>query len=233
MALITTRRYSELSSSFVFAPERYDPRRTSRSGGEVSLGQIASLRRELVRPGMTGAFFVIDTGDAREGVIVTRHASTSVLQSAKRVIVPGDVIVSRLRPYLRQIAYVDEAIQGVGQSRPVVSSEFQVLRPREGESIAFLVPFLLTDSVQAILAASQEGGHHPRFRPEVLLSLPLSAALLAAREELSEQVLQSIRKFRMYEGSAREVRERAQALFGEIGTPLQERRGGCEEEGAS
>ena len=68
---------------------------------------------------------------------------------------PGDVIISRLRPYLRQVAFVDSDIRGYELSATILcSTEFFVLRAIEQESIAFLVPFLLSQSTQQVLAAS-------------------------------------------------------------------------------
>lgn len=49
----------------------------------------------------------------------------------------GDVIISRLRPYLRQVAYVDEDRKEILGA----STEFFVIRARNNESIAYLVPF--------------------------------------------------------------------------------------------
>jgi hypothetical protein len=60
-----------------------------------------------------------------------------------------------------------------GGNAVVASTEFFVLRGRAGFDAAGLVPFLLSERVQAALAAGQEGGHHPRFCKELLLSLPV------------------------------------------------------------
>lgn len=212
MALITTRRRSELALTAVLAPERYDPRRAVVAEAGSPLGGLASLRRELVRPGKPGPFLVLDTSDAQEGIVVARSSTIDALLSAKRIVAPGDVIISRLRPYLRQVAYLDEGIPGAPGARLVASSEFLVLSPRDGLSIAFLVPFLLSRSTQAILAASQEGGHHPRFRSETLLALPVPAALVAERATLSAQVLQSVQNFRASEALMREASARVEEL---------------------
>lgn len=64
------------------------------------------------------------------------------LNSNKKILKTGDVIISRLRPYLRQVAYVDID----SNLQLCASTEFYVLRARNNESIAFLVPFLLSKS---------------------------------------------------------------------------------------
>src|SRR5207248_4623376 len=96
-------------------------------------------------------YVVLDTGHAREGVVLTstEPVSAAGIGSAKKRASPGDVIISRLRPYLRQVAYVDEAL-AVDEDGPreiVCSTEFYVLRGRSQESVAFLVAFLLSDAV--------------------------------------------------------------------------------------
>jgi hypothetical protein len=204
MALICTRLCSALASGAVLAPERYDPRRSLRGGG-LPLGEVARLERALVRPGAPGPFLILDTTHAREGRVDAPPPPADALQSAKRIVTPGDVIVSRLRPYLRQVAFLDEQIPGARGARLVASSEFYVLRPRDGASLAFLVPFLLSTRVQRALAAAQEGGHHPRFREEVLAALPVPPALLEGRERLSALVEASIRNFRTGEGAMGEA----------------------------
>ena len=76
------------------------------------------------------------------------------------------------------------------------SSEFYVLESKDGSSIAFLVPFLLSQRVQSVLAASQEGGHHPRFNERTLKSLPIPAFLLERRVELSTIVEHAVAQAR-------------------------------------
>jgi hypothetical protein len=50
--------------------------------------------------------------------------------------------------------------------------------------------------VQEVLAASQEGGHHPRFTAEALLALPVPARVVAGRDALSRAVSAAIASLR-------------------------------------
>ena len=102
----------------------------------------------------------------------------------------GDVIISRLRPYLRQVALVDEALFQLCRRGNAVaaSTEFFVLRGRTGFEAAGLVPFLLSQPVQAALAAGQEGGHHPRFRQELLLSLPVPDQVTRGSDKVARKM---------------------------------------------
>jgi hypothetical protein len=181
-----------LDAGCVLAPERYDPRRRTLEPSGPRLGDVAKLVREVVTPRRAHrsvGYLVLDTGDAYFGFVRTtrRPCGGEELGSAKKVLQPGQVVISRLRPYLKQVAYIDQQLIAQGVTL-VGSTEFQVLASCDDRSIAFLVPFLLTDAVQARLSACQEGGHHPRFTEQSLLAVPLPAELLLRRDELSCEV---------------------------------------------
>ena len=198
MAQAAVRAATALDPGWVLAPERYDPRLDATAGG-VPLGELAAVVREHVAPGRAGAApcLVLDTGDAQEGVLLPPAGRAAVpgsaLGSAKKAAEPGDVLISRLRPYLRQVALVDD---GLTDARIVCSTEFYVLRSHGQESIAFLVAFLLSPPAQERLAAAQEGGHHPRFRQDALEALLVPDAVLAVREALSADVERAVAQAR-------------------------------------
>jgi hypothetical protein len=208
MAITAVKQVRELDPGFVLAPERYDPRRTNGltdlSVAMIKLSEVVFVARETLIPAKaseTGSYLVFDSGDAKNGVISNGKppGDRSSIGSAKKVVAPGDVIISRLRSYLRQVAWLDEGIRDCWKAEQVTlaaSTEFYVLRSINGRSIAFLVPFLLSDSVQAILAAAQEGGHHPRFREKALLSLLVPPEIIKIRDELSQTIEQSVRSIR-------------------------------------
>lgn len=200
MALISVKRAFELEGTLVLAPERYDPRRESlkrdgRHVGAVTVADIAQIIRHTINPGAKTVgerrCLVLDTSDVREGIIIGRKKPIKVvdLGSQKKGFNSGDVIISRLRPYLRQVAFVDAAFASSSLGAELAcSTEFFVLRSIGQEPIAFLVPYLLSDPVQGVLAASQEGGHHPRFDERALLRIPIPAELLAKRAAISASV---------------------------------------------
>lgn len=215
MAIASTKRFFELGDELVLAPERYDPRRASLSnarGGEacMSLGSFVQNWRGLVTPGRATAgalkYLVLDTSDVREGFVVCRKEALAPdkLGSVKKSVEAGDVIISRLRPYLRQVALVDKRIPGwEPKVQLMCSTEFFVLRPKEGESIAFLVPYLLSEPVQRVLAAAQEGGHHPRFDDSVLMTLPVPETLALQRDSTSATIERGVSLFRDAEDGVR------------------------------
>ena len=115
-----------------------------------------------------------DLADALTFVLDNRCPETpgSDLGSTKKVIESGDIVISKLRSYLRQIALV--RVQGV--SPAVASTEFIVLRHKGKtpfvSTAAFLI-FLRGTPVQTILKWSQDGSQHPRFTEDELLSIPI------------------------------------------------------------
>ena len=213
MALITVKQRFDLGPTFVLAPERYDPRRDSlktESGAEktIALGSIASTVRQTVNPLKRSAderwYVVLDTSDVREGVVIGKKTPVPVseLGSAKKVVRRDDVLISRLRPYLRQVGFVDDDVFNPESGAELAcSTEFFVLRSNTHASIAFLVPFLLSGPVQKVLSASQEGGHHPRFDEEALLTLPVPERLCAARDGCSAEVIRAVASYRLAEST--------------------------------
>lgn len=212
MSLHAVVALNELDDGLILAPERYDPRRRAPRNSEVTVADVADMVSDTVSPAKKSdsrRFVVLNTGDAQEGLIVAARPTVDMngLGSAKKVIRAGDVIISRLRPYLRQVALVDPGLSEYMQDDTdlVCSTEFYVLRRRSQDSIAFLVPFLLSDAVQKILQASQEGGHHPRFGQRALEQISVPESILAIRDSLSADFEASIEKARAANVSIRRV----------------------------
>lgn len=188
---------ADLGADLVLAPERHLVARAAPSEG-VPLSSLVEERRERIDPGRgPGGPIVLDTSHARDGVLDVAGAlrDGAGTKSAKKRALAGDVVVSRLRPYLRQVALVhDGALAASGARRELaLSTEFYVLAPRTpGDDLAFLVPFLLAPSTQAALAAAQEGGHHPRVPRESLFSLRVPTAALRARGQTSARVREAL-----------------------------------------
>lgn len=218
MALISIKSRRTLGMIDVLAPERYDPRRAidASAAGTTLLGDVVTHERTAIQPSTDlGRCLVLDTSDAREGIVIARKTPVAghELGSAKKVIELHDVIISRLRPYLRQVAFVDSEIPGAGAALLVCSTEFFVLRSRDEHSIAFLIPFLLSRQVQEVLAASQEGGHHPRFDDSALLTLPLPVSLLSQRQDISATTEKAVSLYRKCERQIDDMTAKAEAAF--------------------
>lgn len=197
MAICVVRSIEQLDLGLVLTPERYNPKRRISTNGEQAfskLSEFATLANDQVTSRETGNYLVLNTSDALGGCINIPHTTVHKLSSSKKRIRKGDVIISRLRPYLKQIAYCDVDFDNL-----VGSTEFYVLRPRiEGDSIAFLTPFLLTEPVQQVFQSAVEGSQHPRFQPQDLLELPIPQSLVDRRDSISEGVEMALAHYRAY-----------------------------------
>jgi hypothetical protein len=206
---VAVRTLADLAPDYVLAPERHvvaaGAAHAAATGDGVSLGELVVERRERIEPSMAPSAIVLDTSHARDGILDVAGALRDGAggKSAKKRALEGDLVVSRLRPYLRQIALVHGVALGLAKARPLaLSTEFYVLAPRvEGEDLAFLVPFLLSEEVQRALAGAQEGGHHPRVPRSSLFGLHVPRSILRARAKTSRAVTDALAD--VYRASAR------------------------------
>jgi hypothetical protein len=111
------------------------------------------------------------------------------LGSVKKIFKDGDVAISRLRAYLREIAVVRK-----GDDIPSVgSSEFIVLRPQIGQkdiSPETLMVFLRSVPAQTILKWCQDGSQHPRFSEGDLLAIPVPDVVASVSDQITTIVRQ-------------------------------------------
>jgi Type I restriction modification DNA specificity domain. len=208
LAIISIKCTSALDEGLILTPERYHPGRLltiKKSTSGIYLGDLVNITSKTISPKAieknNQSVYVLDTGDVFEGRIRGDKDIAYSIKSQKKIIQAEDVIISRLRPYLRQVGFVDKTL--IEKFHPdtifCCSTEFYVLSPKKSESIAFLVPYLLSDSIHRILCNSVEGSQHPRFNEEVLLSLIIPETILKKREHLSKQVIEAIKRYRDYE----------------------------------
>jgi hypothetical protein len=200
---VAIRTLGELAPDYVLAPERHVL--LGDTGEGVPLGELVVERRERIDPLGGEPAAILDTSHARDGLLDVAGALRDGAggKSAKKRAVAGDLIVSRLRPYLRQIALVHPSALALARGLPLaLSTEFYVLAPRRPEEdLAFLVPFLLSTNAQRALAAAQEGGHHPRVPRSSLFALRVPHALVRARTKTSRAVREALGAH--YEAAAR------------------------------
>ncbi len=142
-----------------------------------------------------------DLTDALQPVLDDEKEATPAREvgSVKKRFAAGDVVISRLRAYLREIALV----RATATFPTVGSSEFIVLRPIHPEnpllSRAALLVFLRSFPVQTILKWSRDGSHHPRFGEEDLMCIPVPDAVCTVAlevEEIFEEMLAARTKSR-------------------------------------
>lgn len=197
---------SRFDKDFAWSPERYSPERVQQQAltdNSIPLTKLVSFRKETFNPAgrgidRTGSYIVLDTNHAYEGRIQFRYQPVPVASvgSVKRPLKPGYVIISRLRTYLRQLALIDDELFDGFYGGVLCSTEFYVLAPAGDADIAFLVPFLLSAPVQKSFSVAEEGGHHPRIPPDVLLKLAVPLSIVEQRDALSSRVRRSVQLIR-------------------------------------
>lgn len=208
MAISIIKEIKEIGSRFILTPERYNPKRKiniENIDEYVKMSDLIYLSKKtltknkyLINP---KPFYLINTGDANEGILNGKKKFEYKMNSTKKIVNPGNIIISKLRPYLRQIAYIDNNLPNIENLNTyyIASMEFYVLKSKTEQSIAFLIPFLLSEKVQEVFENSVEGNQHPRFKEEDLLNLMISKKLLEMRDKVSKDIENGISQVRSYE----------------------------------
>ena len=190
------RSFLETGTDFSLSPEHWLANETASqlvAGTPLSM-IVQSVAQTQVPP--EDARFVLDTGNAREGLLDVTILGNPVSgrTSAKKIVRDGDVIISRLRPYLRQVTFIPPGTcELLGVDQLYCSTEFFVLRAlEEGRNIAGLVAWLLSEPIQDMLTAAATGGHHPRISVDLLLNSPIEDRYLGL--DVSERVTTILRR---------------------------------------
>jgi len=143
----------------------------------------------------------------------TPTATAGEIKSTKKRFEPGDLVVSRLRSYLKEIAVVLPS-HGAPQ---VGSTEFIVLRSRKtGFPPEALLAFLRSTPIQTVLKWCQDGSNHPRFAAKELLRLPVPDTVLNVQDKIAAKIKDAIaarQESRRLLDEAKEMVE--QAILGE------------------
>ncbi len=201
LSLHSSRAYTvQLSSMFqadrfgaeFFMPAKSRAQEALAKGGSRPLSDYVTSVRQMWNPQSAGKQLVrnFDLTHALEPFLDERvePREAHTIASTKKVLRHGDVVISRLRSYLKQIAIVrcDNTVPITG------SSEFIVLRPVRDFRGETLLAFLRSEVVQTILTWSQDGTNHPRFDERVLLSIPVPDRLVANQTPISRPIEASI-----------------------------------------
>ena len=213
MAICILKSNKQLGVNFILTPERYNPRRRMSIDNEdtILMSEIVEIVNDIItkKQAQGKSIIQINTSDAMGGYLNINSEVNDSINSNKKILRKGDVIISRLRPYLRQVAYVDEDRKEILG----VSTEFFVIRARNNESIAYLVPFLLSQPAQLVFENSVEGSQHPRFKEEDVLNLKIPKNIYDERANISKRVIEAIESYRSYERSIfKEIKEMNKAM---------------------
>ena len=213
MAICILKSNKQLGVNFILTPERYNPRRRMSIDNEdtILMSEIVEIVNVIItkKQAQGKSIIQINTSDAMGGYLNINSEVNDSINSNKKILRKGDVIISRLRPYLRQVAYVDEDRKEILGA----STEFFVIRARNNESIAYLVPFLLSQPAQLVFENSVEGSQHPRFKEEDVLNLKIPKNIYDERANISKRVIEAIESYRSYERSIfKEIKEMNKAM---------------------
>lgn len=155
-----------------------------------TIGSMFNSVRELWQPENAPANQLVrnyDLNDALSPFLDDAKESSypAEIASTKKRIQKGDIVVSRLRSYLKEIAVV----QADSKEPLVCSTEFIVLRPKAGAiPVEALLVFLRSTLPQLIFQWSQDGSNHPRFDEKELLNLHVPDTVSTISKELSDSV---------------------------------------------
>lgn len=195
------REFSEVAAAGRFDAQYFHPekqfilKQMAKLPGK-SVGNYYSPINELLTPPEEDTGELVQNYDLAEALrfFLDDIETTSAFElgSAKKRFQRGDVVVSRLRSYLKEIAIVEAS----PVANCVGSSEFIVLRPKESEvSPELLVVYLRSSPVQKILKWCQDGSNHPRFKEEELLSIKLPDRVLAVQDEIKRIIRAAIQTY--------------------------------------
>jgi type I restriction enzyme S subunit len=146
-------------------------------------------------------YFLYDDGEV---------ISENEIGSLKKRIQKDDVVVSRLRSYLKEIAIVE-----VPQNTPAVgSSEFIVLRSLSEKVLPeALLVYLRSAPVQTILKWSQDGSNHPRFQEDELLAIKLPDNVLKIQDDIRKMIREGIKAHKEAKRLLAEAKEEVEKLI--------------------
>ena len=205
MARCSVVTVNALDQGYILTPERYTTSSRRPKEDSILLRELCEIKRETLSPKKAEdsiPYLVLDTGDVKDGFIRLKPVvNASEIGSTKKVAKIGDIIISRLRPYLRQVGYIDKELMEALPDNTIIlcSTEFFILR--SNSDISYLAPFLLTSAAQEILNQSQEGGHHPRFNQSILENIGCSEAFLKTKQAISLEFKNAIFNIRTGETS--------------------------------
>lgn len=216
MAVWSEVKSNETFSTLNFAAEHYHPKKLEylkllNSFDGLRVGEIFTSVKDIFDPKkhiLNEPARVYDLTDSLGNFLGEgNEANEETFKSAKKIVRHNDIIVSRLRSYLKEIAIVPNVDEQV-----LVSTEYIVLRPNDNalpEKYKYILPFLLSEPVQTILHWSQDGNEHPRFAESVLLNLKIPEVVINQKSIFREALEQAQNKIE----SSKILYQQAEALL--------------------
>lgn len=163
-------------------------------------------------------YYIYDLTHSLGNFLQDVELTQNKLGSNKKQVKKDDLIISRLRSYLQEIAVVQQK-----KFKQLVSTEYLVYRPKtELISSNTLMVFALTKSVQTILSYSQYGTEHPRFYEFVFDEMPIPKVILELNHHIDSMIKEA---YKAIESSKTLYKEAEALLYEALGldskNPLQ------------
>lgn len=181
--------YGRIDAQYFMPAKEQVKRSLAALPGKPLSERVRSIRDQWV-PGRVAPTTLVRNYDVTDALVPLLDAEkepsfAADIGSMKKVLKDGDVAISRLRAYLKEVAVVRTG----DDTTSVGSSEFFVLRPN-GTAISpeTLMVFLRSDPVQTILKWCQDGSQHPRFSERDLLSIPVPDGVAEVSAEITKIV---------------------------------------------
>ena len=140
------------------------------------------LPMQTKRPtGETFRYIDIDSIDnERQTVRAPKIIETAEAPSrARRAIESGDVLFSMVRPYLKNVALIDESLKDC-----IASTGFFVCKCKENLFPEFLYQFLCFDKTISYLTQFMKGDNSPSIRQNEFLNTPINLPPLEEQKEI-------------------------------------------------
>lgn len=192
-----TIQSQNLGETYSLSPEHWLSFTTAESlKAGTPLSDIVDLQKRGTTK-ITDTALVLDTGHSDRGLLILpfcTDGNRSQRISNKKLVPEGAVLISRLRPYLQQVVFIPHGTcKLLNVTNILCSTEYYVLTSKDpNQSIAFLVPWLLSTEVQGVFQQATTGGHHPRFNDELLLRLHITESTIRNRDVVSEGVARTV-----------------------------------------
>jgi type I restriction enzyme, S subunit len=119
---------------------------------------------------------------------------------ARQIVKAGDVVFSTVRPYLRNIANVSEALDG-----EIASTGFAVLRPAEGIDPGFLFYKVTSQEFVDEISGKQYGASYPAVKDSQVRSISLSIPPLNEQHRIVEKIETLFARLDQGEAALRQV----------------------------
>ena len=213
--LFYERPYSDVSTAGRFDAEYFQPPKKTVLNALVkmsgqAIGEQCRAVRQLWQPDKASPTEQVRNYDLPEALQpfldeTVEPTTRDTIFSTKKRFEMGDLVVSRLRSYLKEIAVVLDT----GDVPMVGSTEFIVLRPDVGAiRVEALLVYLRSRYVQTVLKWCQDGSNHPRFDEKELLALRVPDVVRDHQDEIAHKVNESIHARR----EGRRLLEEAKAM---------------------